>query len=84
MIMPIDGGLEACKDHCTNNKECTAFEYALTTSSDEIDCCVLRKCPFPVPPPDLEQAEWHEGSFFDYVGYKKRKIYKILKYNREK
>ena len=71
--MPIDGGLEACKEKCNNHSKCTAFEYALTTYTDEIDCCVLRKCPFPVPKPKFVLAEWHTGSYFDYTGYAKGK-----------
>ena len=73
MIMPIPGGLQACKEKCNSVEDCTAFEYALTTYDDSIDCCVLRKCPLPVPTPELTQAEWHDGNF-DYVGYAKRKI----------
>ena len=73
MIMPIPGGLQACKEKCNGLEECTAFEYALTTWDDDTDCCILRNCPLPVPKPEVTQAKWHDGSF-DYVGYAKRKI----------
>ena len=75
-------GLETCKDKCDSNEECTAIEYASTTWDEETvdedllinDCCVLRRCPLPVPSPKVEQAEW-EGSSrsFKYIGYAKRK-----------
>ena len=72
MIMPIPGGLNACKEKCNNLEDCTAFEYALTTRDDDTDCCVLRNCPLPVPAPQLTMAEWHNG-LYSYEGYAKRK-----------
>ena len=68
MIMPINGGLDACKDACNNEQNCTAVEYAETTFDTSTDCCVLRSCPIPVPTPTTVQAEWHTGNF-NYSGY---------------
>ena len=68
MIMPIDGGLNACKDECNNEQNCTAVEFAETTFDADTDCCVLRSCPIPVPTPATVQAEWHTGNF-NYSGY---------------
>ena len=70
MIMPISGGLHECQTKCNIKKECTAIEY-----SDDVEgakCCVLRKCPFPVPRPQVVQAKWHNGKH-KYVGYVKCK-----------
>ena len=67
MIMPIAGGLDACKELCDKEKSCTAIEY-----SSIIHCCVLRKCPVPVPEPQVTDATWHDG-IAKYVGYVKLK-----------
>ena len=75
MIMPIMpkglDGLEACKERCDNNSNCNAIEYA-EEAVNEDNCCVLRKCPYPVPEPYLEQAIWHGGHYY-YTGYVKSK-----------
>ena len=67
MIMPISGGLYECQTKCNMKKECTAIEF-----SKDMKCCVLRKCPLPVPRPQLVQAKWHSGKS-KYVGYVKCK-----------
>jgi len=69
-IMPIAGGLDACKQECNNENNCTAIEYAMSATPNNVTCCVLRKCPSPVPTPNVTQAEWH-GGIYDYVGYVK-------------
>jgi len=69
-IMPIAGGLDACKQECNTEKNCTAIEYAMSATPNNVTCCVLRKCPSPVPTPNVTQAEWH-GGIYDYVGYVK-------------
>ena len=74
MIMPISGGLDACKEKCSANENCTTIEYAL--NAPDVDCCVLRKCPLPVPVPDVAQARWHGGKYH-YEGYVKGK-YKVI------
>ena len=71
-IMPIAGGLDACKQECNNENNCTAIEYAMSATPNNVTCCVLRKCPSPVPTPNVTQAEWH-GGIYDYVGYVKGK-----------
>ena len=69
MIMPIRGGLEECKTKCNMNKECTAIEYSNVVMKI-VKCCILRRCPVPVPTPNVTQAEWHGGQF-KYDGYVK-------------
>ena len=69
MIMPITGGLEECKTKCDMTKECTAIEYSNAAKNGE-KCCVLRRCPVPVPIPNVDQANWHGGQY-KYVGYAK-------------
>jgi len=70
MIMPIAGGLEACKEKCNTVQNCNAIEYAMSATPNNVTCCVLRKCPSPVPTPNVTQAEYH-GGMYDYVGYAK-------------
>ena len=70
MIMPISGGLDACKEKCNTNENCTAIEYAGKEQDENVDCCVLRKCPYPVPTPDITHAAWHDGKY-NYEGYAK-------------
>ena len=72
MIMPIAGGLYACKEECNKAESCTAIEYSSNVFNAEVKCCVLRKCPVPVPEPQVKQANWHDGKS-KYVGYVKRK-----------
>ena len=72
MIMPIPGGLEACKARCNTVPNCNAIEYAVSATQNNETCCVLRKCPSPIPTPDFTQAGWHGGRY-DYVGYAKVK-----------
>ena len=74
MIMPIAGGLEECKSKCNMNKQCTAIEYSNSVFKSPyykaVQCCVLRRCPVPIPIPNVTQAEWH-GGHFKYDGYVK-------------
>ena len=72
MIMPIDGGLEACKVECNKEKSCNAIEYSSNVFNQQVKCCVLRKCPLPVPEPQVKQANYHDGKS-KYVGFVKRK-----------
>ena len=76
MIMPIKGGLDACKMKCSMNKDCTAIEYSNNAppviNGKGVKCCVLRKCRLPVPNPQVVQAKWHGGRS-KYDGYVKRK-----------
>ena len=60
-------GLETCKEKCDNNTDCTAIEFT-ENAVNEDNCCVLRKCPYPVPEPELQTAVWHNGSY-NYTGY---------------
>ena len=68
MIMPITGGLYGCKTKCDMNKECTAIEHS--NAANGVKCCILRRCPVPVPIPNVTQAGWHGGEF-KYLGYVK-------------
>ena len=70
MPMQPKTGLQGCKKKCRETKECTAIEYASKTFNEETDCCVLRKCPYPVPEPDLYVAEWHGGQY-SYFGHER-------------
>ena len=78
MIMPVPGGLPECQKRCDMKKECTAIEYSNLTNhfphkeNYKMQCCILRKCPLPVPVPQVLQAKWHRGEF-KYVGYVERK-----------
>ena len=78
MIMPINGGLEKCKEECDADLSCTAFEYANTTFDADTNCCVLRNCPLPVPTPAVTQAGWHSGNF-NYSGYASRNWFYLQK-----
>ena len=78
MIMPINGGLEKCKEECDADLSCTAFEYANATFDADTNCCVLRNCPLPVPTPDVTQADWHTGNF-NYSGYASRNCFYLQK-----
>ena len=71
MIMPISGGLDECQEKCNMKTECTAIEYSNDAIAD-LTCCILRKCPLPVPNPQEVQAQWHGGGY-KYVGYVKSK-----------
>ena len=72
MIMPISGGLNECQKRCNMKKECTAIEYSNDAIYIGVKCCILRKCPLPVPSPQVVQAQWHGGQY-KYVGYVKGK-----------
>ena len=72
MIMPISGGLYECQQKCDMTKECTAIEYSTYATTYGYKCCILRKCPLPVPRPQVDQAKWHSGKY-KYVGYAKSK-----------
>ena len=71
MEMPIPGGLEACKEECNKEESCTAIEYSSDVFNTGLKCCILRKCPVPVPEPQVVDAIWHPPA--KYVGYVKRK-----------
>ena len=55
-------GLEMCKETCDNNTDCTAIEFTETAANHD-NACVLKKCPYPVPEPDLD--------WYDFTGYVK-------------
>ena len=76
MEMPgPEGGLDGCKEECNKDESCTAIEYS-SLVLNSIDNCILRKCPVPVPEPDVIGAThgFPEDSIQDkFVGYVKRK-----------
>ena len=72
MIMPSPAGLQGCLLKCNFVQNCNAIEYAMSATANNVTCCVLRKCPSPVPTPNVTQAKWH-GGMYDYVGYAKGK-----------
>jgi len=77
-IAELNMSLGLCKWRCNDDENCTAFEYApfcfqfysLNGSlRKKIKCCILRKCPTPVPTPNVTQAGWYGGIMTAYGGY---------------
>ena len=71
MEMGEEWGLVACKAECNKDESCTAIEHSTDVFGIGVKCCILRKCPVPVPEPQVEDAIWHPPA--KYVGYVKRK-----------
>ena len=77
--MRIDVSLDECKEECDKEKTCTAIEYSSMvefSSKARLQCCVLRKCPVPVPEPDVADAtHGHPKDTIKdkYTGYVKSK-----------
>ena len=53
------------------DESCTAIEYSSDVFNAGLKCCILRKCPVPVPEPQVTDAKWHGNA--KYVGYVKCK-----------
>ena len=71
MIMPVNGGLDGCKELCNSNSECDAIEYAPSPGEGKVDCCILVKCDGSVPEPTETGEHYHPGQDYEYKGYKK-------------